>query len=228
VTLQQVYPHRADVVGQDNLDEIYAVTQTEWLRINLVSSIDGASGGADGTSASLTMGDDRKILGAIRRASDVVLLGAASVRSERYLLPQSVPLAVVTMSGDLAGDALPNRVDDGQLFVVCPGSVADRISLPGARVIALEAQERITPVSIIAALRDAGFGSIVCEGGPSLASQLLSASLVDDLCLTTSPLIVGGAQPLFGSSELNHHALSLNLLLVDDLGVSYARWSSNR
>jgi riboflavin biosynthesis pyrimidine reductase len=219
VTLRQVFPGAAPV---DDLDALYTVVRRPWLRVNLIASVDGRTGGTDGTSASLTMGDDRKVLGAIRRNSDIVVIGAETVRREGFLLPKSVPLAIVTASGDLSGAALPERVAAGRLFVLCPTSVADRISLPGARVVAVDGDGPMAADAIIAALAGLGFDSIVCEGGPSLAGQLISAGLVDELCLSTSPLIVGDGTPL----ALATLPMTLDCLLVDDAGVSYARWTS--
>lgn len=217
MTLLQVYPGTGPV---DDLDELYPVERRPWLRVNLIASIDGRAGGTDGTSASLTMGDDRKVLGAIRRGSDVVLIGAETVRREGYLLPKSVPLAIVTASGDLRGAALPATVEAGKVFVLCPASIADRVSVAGARVVGIEG--KVDAASIIGALHGLGFSSIVCEGGPSLAGQLISAGVVDELCLSTSPLIVGDGPAL----ALASLPMTLRQLLVDDLGVSYARWTA--
>jgi riboflavin biosynthesis pyrimidine reductase len=44
----------------------------------------------------------------------------------------------------------------------------------------------------IAALRERGARAVLAEGGPSLNAQLAAAGLLDELCLTLSPSIVGG------------------------------------
>ena len=38
-------------------------------------------------------------------------------------------------------------------------------------------------------------GVVVCEGGPTVNGQLISAGLVDELCLSIAPLLVSGASP---------------------------------
>ena len=77
-----------DSVGATaELSELYRPPRARWLRLNLVASINGNAAGADGTSDGLTSRTDRRILGAIRRLSDVVLVGASSVRKEGYFLP---------------------------------------------------------------------------------------------------------------------------------------------
>ena len=43
----------------------------------------------------------------------------------------------------------------------------------------------------VTALGVAGFNRIHCEGGPSLLGDLVSADLVDECCLTLSPMLLG-------------------------------------
>ena len=44
----------------------------------------------------------------------------------------------------------------------------------------------------IAALADRGHRRILAEGGPRLLGQLAAAGLLDELCLTVSPVLTGG------------------------------------
>ena len=82
----------------------------------------------------------------------------------------------------------------------------------------------MSAATIVGALRSRGMTSIVCEGGPSLAAQLLRERQVDELCLTTSPRVGGAQHPLsMGSIEV-----TLGRLAVDDSGVVFARWSVPR
>ena len=98
--VRRVLPEPGDAIeiGTDDarprLDALYSVDDPAFLRINLVADAAGSAAGSDGTSESLSSRADRAILGAIRRASDVVLVGAQSVRAEGYQLPRTVPLAV--------------------------------------------------------------------------------------------------------------------------------------
>ncbi len=78
--------------------------------------------------------------------------------------------------------------------------------------------------TLVDALRSAGLASIVCEGGPSLAAQLVAAGLVDELCLTTSPRVNGGALPVLGSEAASDRPAVLEQLLADDDGTLFARW----
>jgi riboflavin biosynthesis pyrimidine reductase len=52
--------------------------------------------------------------------------------------------------------------------------------------------ERVDLVTAVSALRDAGLGRVLSEGGPSLNGQLVAADLVDEWCVTVAPMIVAG------------------------------------
>lgn len=211
---------------RDRLLELYAPDLPRWLRLNLVTSVSGSAAGSDGTSETLTSTADRRILGVIRELSDVVLVGAASVRAEGYQLPRRSTLAIVTTSGDLTGHQLS---DDGQarIVVICPQDAVDKVraSLGEPKFLVVDAQDgRIDPVDIIAALHGAGYASIVCEGGPTLAAQLVSAGLVDEICLTTSPVLAAVSLAPFGPALTESVPLDLGQLIIDSSGSFYARW----
>jgi riboflavin biosynthesis pyrimidine reductase len=235
VSLTRLYPlggtQPVDVDGDGAraaLEQLYRVPGGPWLRINLVASVNGSVVGADGTSSGLTSRTDRKILGAIRRLADVVLVGASSVRAEGYLLPRTAPLAVVTGSGDLTGHRIPADVERGRLIVICPQTAVDRVraSLNGASadIVAVNGVGPVVPAdAITAALHGRGHSSIVCEGGPQLAAQLVTAGLADELCITTSPTLTGTLLAMLPVSS--ETPLRLSQLLVDESDALYARWS---
>ena len=234
--VRPLHPDGAEDIDLDSPDglaritALYRVPKADWLRINLVASVNGNAADENGTSEGLSSRIDRKILGVIRRASDVVLVGAASVRVEGYLLPRTAPLAVVSASGDLSGHAIPEGTEPGRVLILCArdGLSRARATLHGVSadiVVLPDASGRIAPVDIVAALRARGLLKIVCEGGPSLAGQLLDAGLVDELCLTTSPVLGATAMPMFGATLLSERRLRLAGLLVDDSSALYARWS---
>lgn len=214
---------------QPELDALYAADSETWLRLNLIATIDGSAAGTDGTSATVTGGADRRVLGAIRRASDIVLLGARSFRAEGCLLPKAVPLAVVTSSGNLAGHRIPECVEPGRLLVLCPPAARDRaratLAVDGAEFVDVGSCAVLAAAEIILALNSRGLSSIVCEGGPSLAGSLVAAGFVDELCVSTSPTIGGTSLPIMGGVTLARRHLRLRQLMLDDSGFSYARWS---
>jgi riboflavin biosynthesis pyrimidine reductase len=212
--------------SRERLLELYRPPRGPWLRMNLITSVGGSAAGSDGTSESLTNSADRKILGVIRELADIVLVGAQSVRAEGFVLPRSARLAIVTGSGNLSGHRI--TATDDRVYVLCPAAAAPlaAASLPGARIIEV-ADDRgaLDPAVVLETLRAEGFGSIVCEGGPSLVAQFARAGLIDELCLSTSPQLGGPSLPLLGDAQIDAVRLELTQLLMDDSSGLYARWA---
>jgi riboflavin biosynthesis pyrimidine reductase len=237
VSLTRIYPVPPDGADEsvdlqspdsrDRLARLYATPRRTWLRLNFVTTIAGNAAGADGTSDALSSRTDRAVLGVIRRLSDVVLVGASSVRAEGYRLPRAAPLAVITSSGNLTGLRVPTQVDPGRLFVLCARAAVEAVRSqlpPAVEVIPIPAEAGVIPIgSALAALRERGLANIVCEGGPSLAAQLVNAGLVDELCLTTSPILDQLRLTLL-PGVIQARRLSLAQLLVDESDALYARW----
>jgi riboflavin biosynthesis pyrimidine reductase len=236
----RVYPVSGESIdidspaSRDALLELYRPEAMSSVRINLIASVSGSVGGSDGTSNTLSNPVDRRILGVIRELGDVVLVGAQSVRAESYVLPRRAPLAIVTSSGDLSGHGIRADAPTERVFVLCPAASADRVRVTlgsvTAEIIELvpNSEGVLSMTDVVTALRVRGFESIVCEGGPRLAAQLLDAGLVDEVCLTTSPLLNGSEVPILGRALHEQRAVSLLQLLVDDASGIYARWSLRR
>ncbi|MBO3093292.1 dihydrofolate reductase family protein [Cellulomonas dongxiuzhuiae] len=183
------------------------------VRANMVASVDGAATGGDGRSASLGTPADRRVFAVLRALADVVLVGAGTVRAEGYRelpvaehlrsaraaagLPSRIALAVVTRRGEVPADLLAGP----QLpFVVTGAAGADRArAAVGAdrAVVVPGAHEADSPDlrAGVHALAARGLRHVLAEGGPRLLAALLAAGVVDELCLTTSPLLVAGDAP---------------------------------
>jgi riboflavin biosynthesis pyrimidine reductase len=215
--------------GQRNkLIELYRPPRPDWFRLNFITSVSGSTGGSDGTSKTLTNPVDRRVLSVIRELSDVVMIGAGTLRAEGYLRPKRSRLAIVTASGDLSGHGLSSEGEP--VIVLCPSNTVDLVteSLGGitAEVISLKATSgRLSPEEIREALHARALTSIVCEGGPTLARQCVEAGIVDELCLSTSPVLNGGKAPLLGNEFFDGKQLTLKQLLVDESNGLYARWA---
>ncbi|MDQ4138632.1 MAG: dihydrofolate reductase family protein [Actinomycetota bacterium] len=215
--------------SRERLLDWYRPESEYWVRLNLISTVSGSAAGPDRTSESITTSADRRILGVIRQLSDVVLVGAGTVRVEGYQLPKRAALAIVTASGDLGGHHLPADTRADQLFVVCPASAVGRArdSLGDAAATFVELRSHddgLDAREIVDALRNRGLRSIVSEGGPKLAAQLIAAGLLDEMCLSQAPYLGGADIPAFepGGNELRK--LRLTQLLIDDESVTYSRW----
>ncbi|MDO9063227.1 MAG: dihydrofolate reductase family protein [Microbacterium sp.] len=182
--------------GRRWLLEQYRPPRREFVRSNTIVSADGSVTGPDGTSSSLGSASDRRVLGVIREHGDIVLVGGATVRAEHFGLPARTQLAVVTESGDLTG----HRFDSGgdvPLVVLGPAAarreaertLSDPEPRAGWRFVEIDSVSAAVP-----ALRALGHASIVAEVGPRALARLLEAALVDEVCITASPVQAGGSR----------------------------------
>jgi riboflavin biosynthesis pyrimidine reductase len=237
VRLTKIFPGTAEDLNldaspsRDTLLEWYRPPSPTWVRLNLIASVDGNAAGSDGTSETLTNSADRTILGVIRELSDVVLVGANSVRREGYLLPRRSRLAVVTSTGDLTGHRIDPSAGQGRVIVLCPETAVDTVNRTLSDEVSeivvvdsLVANKMLSMASVIAALAALDLTSIVCEGGPHLAGQLLADNLVNEACFSTSPLIGGTRLPMLETPSGTELPLELSQLLIDDSSGLYARW----
>ena len=176
-----------------------------WVLVNFVTSIDGATT-VKGKSSALGDDDDLAMFKAIRSLPDVILVGARTVRAEDY---QPVVLdeerravrrergqaddpILAIVSGSLGIDPEARVFGDPEHKpLILTSTTAD----PGRLVNIGDMAEiafliELTPEKILDQL---GAASVVLlEGGPTLTGQFVAAGLVDEMCLTVSPLLVGG------------------------------------
>ncbi|MCW2778539.1 MAG: bifunctional deaminase-reductase domain protein [Frankiales bacterium] len=215
-----------------DLDRLYA--QPPGVRLGMVASVDGATV-VDGGSAALSGPADRQAFTALRRACDVVLVGAGTARAERYRpvrLSEQVqaarrergqaplPRVAVVSRGRGLDPGSPLLAPGGDVLLLLPASAP---APPGVEV-ATVGDDDVDLALVLAALAARGLTRVLCEGGPALGGALLQAGLVDEVCATTSPLLVGGDGPrLVTSSTAQVRPLELAHLLEQD-GVLLARW----
>lgn len=165
-----------------------------WVLVNMVTSADGATH-VDGVSGGLGGPADRAAFHALRNLADVVLVGAATVTAERYNPPRPGPdgrrprLAIVSARLSMPWD-LALFDDDPRPYLI---TTTDAEIPDGAPVEVIRAgSPRVDPVEALRSLRDRGVGVVLCEGGPRLNASLASADVLDEWCLTLSPLLVSG------------------------------------
>src|SRR4051812_48602951 len=153
----------------------------------MVSSADGKAT-LEGRTAPMSAPVDRELFHQLRTQADGILVGAGTVRIERYGRVTKTPelqakreeaggradalAVIVTRSGDLPGD-LPLLRD-----------AADSVRLIGD-----------LPAGL-AGLRAEGVRSLLCEGGPHLNATLFGEGLVDEFFLTIAPTIAGAGESL--------------------------------
>jgi riboflavin biosynthesis pyrimidine reductase len=238
-------PSPAPDVGDAELARLYAYPAGYWLRGNMVASADGA-GALDGLSGGLSTPGDRRLFWILRGLADVILVGAGPTRAEPYRptrrgdswaplglrdgRPATPPLAVVSRSLDLdpADPLFTGAPADAKTIVItCAAAPADtREALARSADVVVAGEAAVDLKQAVAALHDRGLGRVLCEGGPSVLAQLADAGLLDELCLTVSPVLAGpGPSRVLTGPPFPARRLGLAGLLEEN-GTLFCRYTS--
>jgi riboflavin biosynthesis pyrimidine reductase len=239
---------RLEALDDDDLADLYDYPHEldrAYVRANFITSLDGAVTGADGLSGSIGNPADRRVFALLRALSDVILVGAGTARVEGYqpvrvgsawrglrerlgLAPAPV-LAVVTASLELPPTVLDPLEGSGPLLVVtCGGADPERVAAArdqlGEDAVVQVGRDRIDVAEAVEQLGARGLRRVLLEGGPRLMSDVVGCGLLDELCLTLSPMIVGGDAPrVVGGAPV---AQGMRLAhLLESQGVLLTRWT---
>ena len=214
-----------------------------WVLANMVATLAGstASGGKVG---SLSTPADASLFRALRAVADVVLVGAETVRREGYgpvrldgdrqaaridrgSAPVP-PLAVVSRSLDLdfTSPAFA-EAETPTIVVTCASAPSDRLSLAEQHAaVVVAGDERVEVATAVDALAERGLRVILCEGGPTLLGELAGAGLLDELCLTVTPVLGGDDLPIARvPAGVDLQAYELAHVLVDDDHALFVRYT---
>jgi riboflavin-specific deaminase-like protein len=234
-TVQRLLPEPAEITIAEQLAQLelksLALPDRPYLILNFVTTLDGRAA-IDGHSGPIGSDTDREMLQRLRTRVDAVMIGAGTMRAERYGRMVSDP----ALRAYRERTGLPHD----PLAVI----VSNRFELPwdaglftngGGRVVIFTASEQeppetATPVTVIRHpdgveldraltwLRDErGICSVLCEGGPTLHGRLREGGLADELFLTIAPKIAGGEGPRVLEGALpDVHDLELDWLLESE------------
>lgn len=193
-----------------------------FVATNFAVTVDGRAT-IGGKSGPIGSDADTEMLVRLRSRFDAVMIGAGTMRVERY---GNIDRLMVLVSGrlDLPWDA-PLFTEDGGRVLVFTASEAE----PPETAASVQVVRHEGRVDLVAALRrlreEHGVRALLSEGGPRLHGQLWAAGLVDDLFLTIAPRMTGADAPriLEGRSLPGTSELELAWLLEDD-GELFARY----
>ncbi len=210
----------------------------------MVMGLDGSIAGPDGRSGSISSAPDRAVLAAIRRYADAYLVGAQTVRAERYSAVRAQPEVVerrrasgLAAAPTLAVVSATCRFDwDDVAFTgseIRPIILTVERSEPAARQLAsrwcdvvVVGAERVEPGAALTALADRGLTRVTCEGGASLLADMIRSDVLDEIDLTLAPLVTGAPRPA-GAGPAVLTRMELTQLLEDD-GFLFARYLRRR
>jgi riboflavin-specific deaminase-like protein len=220
-----------DLAGRAHDDRPYVIT-------NFAITLDGRAT-LHGRSGAIGSDVDTEMLVGLRTKVDAVMIGAGTLRAERYgrVVPDPERRARRERNG-LSHDPLAvivsGRLDipwDAPLFTEGGGRVliftASETEAPATRT-PVQLVRHQGDVDFAAALRqlrtEHGVRALLCEGGPRVHAQLIDSGLVDELFVTQAPKLAGGDGPTLaeGLPELER-PLELVWLLAQG-GELFARY----
>jgi len=211
--------------------------QRPLVAMNFVATVDGRAtiGGRSGPIGSAT---DTKMLARLRTRFDAVMIGAGTMRAERYGrivaepeqrrrreqlgLPHDPLMVIVSGRLDLPWDAPLFTAGGGRVLVFTASEEEPPQTATPLQVVRHEG--RVNLAAALAQLRgEHGVRALICEGGPRLHSKLQSGGLVDELFLTVAPKLTGAGPAIVEGALPEVAELDLAWLLEAD-GELYARY----
>jgi riboflavin biosynthesis pyrimidine reductase len=181
------------------------------VMLNMISTADGRAS-VGGRSGPISDRADRELFHGLRSAVDAVLVGAGTVRTERYgrIIPDAArrserrsrglseePLACIVSARLALGTDIPLLAEPSARVAILTSSAASLPATPAhVDYVRAEREGRLDLRAALAELRERfAVHTVLCEGGPHLACQLLAAGLIDELFLSLAPLLAGGDPP---------------------------------
>jgi len=213
---------RADLLDVYGAPTRAAHDDRPWVMLNMVTSADGASV-VEGRAGGLSGPADQQVLATLRLLADVVLVGAGTIRAEGYAPHRpseemramrrskgqtaAAAFAVPTASLDLneASSIFAETEPESRTVLFVPESVDPnrRAAFEAVADVISVGQTAVDLGDVMDELGRRGASVVLCEGGPILNGLLLAQGLIDELCVTISPLLVGG-----GAARIIHGTLA--------------------
>ena len=176
-----------------------------YVLVNMVASADGAIA-VEGRTKAMSSPADKLVFHLLRSLPDVILAGAQTVRAESYGPPTvseerqarrvargqapQPSIAVVTRSMRL--DLSSRLFTESRPIVICPVDADLPDGLPDVADVVQAGEGDVDLAAALRRLHERGASLVLCEGGPTLNGDLARHGLIDELCLTIAPMLVGG------------------------------------
>jgi riboflavin-specific deaminase-like protein len=241
--VRRLLPDPGPITVEQQLDDYEPWKQPgearPYVAMNFAATVDGRAT-IGGVSGQIGSSADTAMLVGLRTRFDAVMIGAGTMRAERYGQPAGdersrerrrraglaeTPLTVI-VSGrlDLPWDAPLFTAKAGQVLIFTPSEAE-----PPATPTPVQVVRHEDAVDMVEALRhlrhERGIRALLCEGGPHLHGEMQAAGLVDDLFLTIAPKLAGGEAPRILEGTLRTIApLELSWLLEEESEL-FARYS---
>jgi riboflavin-specific deaminase-like protein len=223
--------------GLDLVDLAYA--DRPYVAVNFAVTLDGRAA-IEGRSGPIGSPTDMEMLQLLRTRADAVMIGAGTMRAERYGRIVSDPSLrqrreVIGLPGDPLAVIVSGRLDlpwDAGLFTDGGGRVlifttADT-DPPQTKTPVQVVRHDGPAVDLVETLRflrqERAIRGLLCEGGPGLHSVLQSLGLVDELFVTLAAKLAGGPEPRMIEGELPQRTEWELVWLLEAQGELFARY----
>jgi riboflavin-specific deaminase-like protein len=240
--MRRLMPDPAPTTVDEQLDSYRPWEQPRperpFVATNFAATVDGRAT-IGGVSGPIGSDADTAMLVGLRTRFDAVMIGAGTMRAERYGrvvgdpeqrerrervgLPHDPLMVIVSGRLDLPWDAPLFTAGGGRVLIFTASETDPPETATSLRVVRHEGQ-----VDVAAALRhlreERGVRALLCEGGPHLHGQLWAAGLVDDLFLTTAPRMTGAEAPRIVEGPLPKLAELDLAWLLEREGELFARY----
>src|SRR3954451_17804819 len=210
-----------------DLSTLSAAPDQPWLRVNMVTTVDGAATGEDGTSRTINNNVDKVVFDLLRELSHAVVVGAGTVRIEGYAVGRK-PLVVVSRSGSVPPtqrEAARGKV----LMATVSGAphLGEAREILGSENVLVLGSHRVDLARMKDELVLRGYRHLLSEGGPHLLRDLLDQGVADELDTTVVPVVIGGAHIRITDGPPLDVPLNLHTLIESD-GTLLGRWFVER
>lgn len=171
------------------------------VTLKLATSLDARIALADGTSQWITSSDSRARGHKLRAAQDAILVGIGTVLADDPLLtartvpmPKKQPIRIVADSSGRTpiSSRLVQSVSSGRVVVATNGQPQDFLSRNGVEVWRCGNGVRMDVQELLRRAAAEGIGSLLIEGGGTVAASFIRAGLVDEIAWFVAPILIGG------------------------------------
>ncbi len=233
--MDEIWPNPNNNIDVAQVYEVERLAELEkgtWVTLNMISSIDGSITSGElsgGLSKGFNELGDKMVFQALRASADYILVGANTARIEKYDTPkvdnktkarrlergQAENPRLILISGSL-------NFNDGDRFLENK-SLKEKSSqpiiytgknAPQEKMLELESRAEVRQLKTLTVdmkevLKDFTDKKILLEGGPTLNGQMMKANLIDEICLTLSPIITNENGPeIFRNIVNNSESIS--------------------
>lgn len=240
--LDRLFPRPGQIEAADAVAHLdlgsRAPAGRPYVVLNMVATLDGKAA-VDGTTRGLGGEADRALFHGLRTQADAILVGAGTVRVERYgraikdparraqrerdgLEPEPI-MVIVSSRLNLPAD-LPLLQEEGARVVIATSADHDLEGVK-ADVTYIRAGDDL-PVLLARLREEHGVRSVLCEGGPTLNVHMMAAAMVDELFMSIDPVIVGGrdAMTIVAGRQLHQPVKGELISLLHGEDGLFGRW----